>query len=145
MLPSRDGRASASRRLAASPLEAAPERRPGDRAGDLAQCGVSMRRPAALSRETIWFLALFVGYLAAVGVLDLVSGSTLLAVVVTVVFFCLVMLVRPPRHWLDWLEYVVMLVVGVLWIADMLNDWALWLALLAELGLILLDRKVARG
>jgi len=104
-----------------------------------------MRRPAALTRETIWFLALFVGYLAAVGVLDLVSGSTLLAVVVTVVFFCLVMLVRPPRHWLDWLEYVVMLVVGVLWIADLLNDWALWLALLAEAGLILLARKVARG
>jgi len=41
-------------------------------------------------------------------------------------------------------EYVVMLVIGVLWIADLLNDWALWLALLAELGLILLDRKVDR-
>ncbi len=38
-----------------------------------------MRRPATASRETIWFLALFVGYPAAVGVLDLVSGSTLLA------------------------------------------------------------------
>ena len=104
-----------------------------------------MSRPATPSRATIWFVVLFACYLAAVGVLDLASGPTLLAVVVTVVFFCLVMLVRPPRHWLDWLEYVVMLVVGVLWIADMLNDWALWLALLADLGLILLERKVTRG
>ena len=38
-----------------------------------------------------------------------------------------------------------MLVVGVLWIADMLNSWVFRLALLAELGLILLERKVARG
>jgi hypothetical protein len=104
-----------------------------------------MKRPATPSRATVWFLALFAGYLVAVGVLDLASASTLLAAVVTVVFFCLVMLVRPPRHWLDWVEYVVMLVVGVLWIADMLNDWALWLALLADVGLILLDRKVPRG
>ena len=104
-----------------------------------------VKRPATPSRATIWFLALLAGYLAVVGVLDLASGSTLIAAVVTVVFFGLVMLVRPPRHWLDWLEYVVMLVVGVLWIADLLNDWALWLALLAEVGLILLDRKVSRG
>jgi hypothetical protein len=107
--------------------------------------GGSVKRPATPSRATIWFLALFAGYLAAVGVLDLASGSTVLAAAVTVVFFCLVMLVRPPRHWLDWVEYLVMLVVGVLWIADMLNDWALWLALLADVGLILLDRKVSRG
>lgn len=104
-----------------------------------------MSRPATPSRATIWFVVLFAGYLAVVGVLDLASGSPLVAAVVTVVFFCLVMLVRPPRHWLDWLEYVVMLVVGVLWIADMLNDWALWLALLADVGLILLDRKVSRS
>jgi hypothetical protein len=106
--------------------------------------GGSVKRPAIPGRATLWFLALFAGYLVAVGVLDLVSGSTLLAAAVTVVFFCLVMLVRPPRHWLDWVEYVVMLAVGVLWIADMLNDWVLWLALLADVGLILLDRTVSR-
>ena len=44
-------------------------------------------------------VALFASYSAAVGVLDLTSGSSLL-----VIFFCLAMLVRPPRHWLDWAE-----------------------------------------
>ncbi len=38
-----------------------------------------MIRPATPSRATIWFLALFAGYLVAVGVLNLASGSTLLA------------------------------------------------------------------
>jgi hypothetical protein len=107
--------------------------------------GAPVKRPARLSRETIWFLALFVGYLVAVGVLDLASGSRLLAVGVTLVFFCLVMLVRPPHHWLDWLQYAVVVVVGALWIADLLSDWALWLTLLVDLGLILLERKVDRG
>ena len=37
-----------------------------------------MRRSPIVGRETIWFLALFVGYLAAVGVLDLVSGLSLI-------------------------------------------------------------------
>jgi predicted RNA methylase len=104
-----------------------------------------VKRRATLSRETIWFLALFVGYLAVVGVLDLACGSKLLAVGVTLVFFCAVILVRPPHHWLDWLQYAVAVVVGVLWIADLLRDWALWLALLIDLGLILLERKVDRG
>jgi hypothetical protein len=107
--------------------------------------GGPVQRRVTLSRETVWFLALFVTYLALVGVLDLASGSQLLAVGVTLVFFCAVMIVRPPHHWLDWLQYAVVVVVGVLWIADLLSDWALWLALLIDLGLILLERKADRG
>ncbi len=97
------------------------------------------------SRPTIWFLALFAGYLTAIAVLDVVSASTLLAVAITVVFFGAVMLVRPPRHWLNWVEYVVMLLVAVLWIADGSAEWVFWLALLCDVGLILLERRVARA
>jgi hypothetical protein len=91
------------------------------------------------------FLALFVGYLVAVYLIDRTGGSKSLVSVVTVVFFALLMIVRPPRHWLDWVGYLVTLVTGVLWIAGVFGEWAFYLALAGDVLLIWLESRVARG
>lgn len=101
--------------------------------------------PFGLSRQTILFLALFVGYLAAVYLIDRTGESRVLVSVVTAVFFALLMIVRPPRHWLDWVGYLVMLVTGILWIAGIFGEWALYLALAGDILLIWLEGRVARG
>ena len=101
--------------------------------------------PYRLSRQTILFLALFVGYLVAVYLIDRTGGSKVLVSVVTAVFFALLMIVRPPRHWLDWVGYLVMLVTGILWIAGIFGEWALYLALAGDILLIWLEGRVGRG
>ena len=100
--------------------------------------------PYRLSRQTILFLALFVGYLTAVYVIDRTGESKVLVSVVTAVFFALLMIVRPPRHWLDWVGYLVMLVTGILWIAGIFGEWALYLALAGDILLIWLEGRVGR-
>jgi hypothetical protein len=148
MTASQTPRRSAPRRSSPTPSRPAyPPRRSSGTA--LTKRARSPRRPSSapfrLSRQTVFFLGLLVGYLAAVYLIDRTGGSKLLVSVVTVVFFALLMIVRPPRHWLDWVGYLVMLVTGVLWIAGIFGEWAFYLALAGDVLLIWLEGKVVRG
>ena len=148
MTASQTPRRSAPRRSSPTPSRPAyPPRRSSGTA--LTKRARSPRRPSSasfrLSRQTVFFLGLLVGYLVAVYLIDRTGGSKLLVSVFTVVFIALLMIVRPPRHWLDWVGYLAMLVTGVLWIAGIFGEWALYLALAGDVLLIWLEGTVVRG